>query len=439
MAAHRRGPVAAVTRPGARDLRRAVARRVAPGEGTAVTLTIATGALVASMSMNFWIPFLPLFLKEIGARSDANALFWVGIATTSQGIARLASGPLWGILSDRVGRKMMYIRALYFASLTTLIAAFATEPWHIAVAFTCQGLFSGFIPAAVALTSVSVPEHRLSNSLGLVTAAQYLGNTVGPALGAVLAIAFGLRGAIVAAAILPALAATMVVFVVPRDRTAPARPPATAGDTTAAALPPARPPVRVLLTLQFGLAIFIYFFLFATSQLIRLTTPVALQDITGQSNVEGILGIGFSIAGIASVVGVLVVARRWITPGNFKRMMVIGAVATGAAHLLLATSPNVVLYIAWFSLISLLQGALLPASNTLIAANAPRERRGTAFGFAGSAQALAFMAGPMSAAAFAAISLVFGYVVLAALFMGLGLLSWLWLREPRIEAAPKRT
>jgi DHA1 family multidrug resistance protein-like MFS transporter len=438
MVADGRGPVAAVTRPEKRNWRQAVARRVSPGEGTAVTLAIATGALVASMSMNFWIPFLPLFLKEIGARGDANALFWVGVATTSQGIARLAGGPFWGILSDRVGRKMMYIRALYFASLTTLIAAFATEPWHIAVAFTCQGLFSGFIPAAVALTSVSVPEHRLSNSLGLVTAAQYLGNTVGPALGAVLAIAFGLRGAIVAAAILPALAATMVVFVVPRDRTAATPPAATPGGLDPPT-PATRPSVRALLTVQFGLAIFIYFFLFATSQLIRLTTPVALQDITGSSNVEGVLGIGFSIAGIASVVGVLFVARRWVTPGNFRRVMVIGALATAAAHVLLATSPNVALYILWFSVISLTQGALLPASNTLIAANAPRERRGTAFGFAGSAQALAFMAGPMSAAAFAAISLVFGYFVLAALFLGLGLLAWLWLREPRIEPGPKRS
>ncbi len=185
---------------------------------SAAVLVIAFGAGMASFSMNFWIPFLPLYMLQLGATSDANALVWVGIATTGQGVARLVSGPIWGVLSDRVGRKLMYIRALYFATATTAIAAFATEPWHVAIAFACQGLFSGFIPAAVALTSVTVPDSKLNSSLGLVTAAQYLGNTVGPAVGAGLAIVFGLRGAIVAAAIMPALAATLVVFMVPRDR-----------------------------------------------------------------------------------------------------------------------------------------------------------------------------------------------------------------------------
>ena len=41
-------------------------------------LTIAAGAGLASLSMNFWIPFLPLYMLELGATSDANALFWVG-------------------------------------------------------------------------------------------------------------------------------------------------------------------------------------------------------------------------------------------------------------------------------------------------------------------------------------------------------------------------
>ena len=402
------------------------------GEGSAATLVIALGAGVAAMSMSFWIPFLPLFLLEIGATSDANALFWVGVATTGQGIARLVCGPFSGILSDRVGRKLMYVRALYFATATTLIAAFATEPWHIAVAFTCQGIFSGFIPAAVALTSVTVPEARLSNSLGVVTAAQYLGNTVGPAIGAGLAIAFGLRGAILAAALMPAVAATMVIFAVPRDRVPAPTPESNDGE---AAPPVSKPPISVLLSAQFLLAIFVYFFLFATSQLIRLTTPIALRDISGEDDVAGMLGIAFAFAGVASVAGVLVVARRWAKPGQIVRAMVVGALVTAAAHLLLVFAPNVPVYVLWFCLISLAQGALLPASNTLIAANAPRERRGTAFGFAGSAQALAFMVGPMSAAVFAAISLAFGYVVLAALFVGLALLAALWLREPRASTA----
>ncbi len=395
--------------------------------GSAEVIAIASGAGLASLAMNFWIPFLPLYMRHLGATSNANALFWVGVATTGQGVARLVSGPIWGVLSDRMGRKIMYLRALYFATATTMIAGFATEPWHVAIAFACQGLFSGFIPAAVALTSVTVPDNKLASSLGLVTGAQYLGNTIGPAIGAGLAIVLGLRGAIFAAAVMPAFAATMVLFTVPRDHIAPK-----------AVVEPGEqevkgPSIRSLLTFQFTLALFFYFFIFSITQLVRLTTPVALDDIlNGES--AGVVGIAFTLGGVASVVGVMFIARKLLNrPGAMRKVLVISAIAAGVLHILLALSMNVYAFIAVFALISLVTAAMLPASNTLIASNSPRERRGTAFGLAGTAQALAFMVGPMSAAIFAAISLQLGFVVLGVLCFALaGLLGWK-LREPELR------
>lgn len=396
--------------------------------GGASTLAIAFSAGVASLAMSFWIPFLPLYVRDLGASSGANALFWVGIATTGQGLARLVSGPFWGVLSDRVGRKLMFVRALTFATVTTLIAAFATEPWHVAVAFSCQGFFSGFIPAAVALTSVTVPDSKLNSSLGMVTGAQYIGNTAGPAIGSGLALAFGLRGAIFAAGLLPAASALLVVFTVPRDqveRAAPASGPAAKARA---------PRMRDLLVAQFALALFLYFLLFAINQVVRLATPIALEDMEGHG-ARGLTGVAFSLAGVASVVGVLVIARRFVRPGRFRVALLLGCLLAGLAQLLLGLANAPALYIAAFTAASLVQAAMLPATNTLIAANAPRARRGTAFGFAGSAQALAFIAGPMSAAVFAAISLELGFAILGGVFFALGLLLWTALREPTLGSA----
>jgi DHA1 family multidrug resistance protein-like MFS transporter len=383
---------------------------------------------VASLAMNFWIPFLPLYMKHLGATGDANALFWVSVATTGLGLGRLVSGPFWGILSDRLGRKLMYVRALFFATATTLIAAFATEPWHVAVAYGCQGLLSGFIPAAVALTSVTVPESRLTSSLGVVTAAQYLGNTVGPAAGSALAWAFGLRGAIVAAAVMPAIAALVVYLVVPRDEVA--RTARAEIDTNRAN----GAPWWRLLSVQFGLAIFVYFFLFAADQLIRTLTPIAIEDIEGHK-ATGVVGIAFTLSGVASVLGVAVVARRFVRQGRLGLAVAAGCALAGAAYVLLAFALAVPLYVTWFCVIAMVQGAVLPASNTLIAANIDRSRRGTAFGLAASAQALAFMVGPFGATAAAAISIRAGYVVLGALFVGMAMLTRLAVREPVYEAS----
>jgi DHA1 family multidrug resistance protein-like MFS transporter len=85
---------------------------------------------------------MPLYLLKVGAKSEADALFWIAVATTAQGIARLVTGPIWGVLSDRYGRKLMLLRALYLATPTTLIAAFVWQPWQMAIALTFQGLFS---------------------------------------------------------------------------------------------------------------------------------------------------------------------------------------------------------------------------------------------------------------------------------------------------------
>jgi DHA1 family multidrug resistance protein-like MFS transporter len=320
----------------------------------------------------------------------------------------------------------MFVRALYFATATTAIAAIATEPWHVAIAFFCQGLFSGFIPAAVALTSVTVPDDRLSTSLGLVTGAQYLGNTVGPAIGALLAIAFGFQGAIIAAAIMPAASATVVVFAVPRDRVGPTTP---ALDPDAVDITPARSFWRSL-GFQFWLAIALYFFFFAMSQLIRTVVPIAIGDRAGDDSVEGLSGIAFTVSGVASVVGVLVVSRRWVVPGRFVLALTLGCLVTAAAHVALALSPGVAFFIGAFSAIALFQAAMLPAANTLIAANVDRSRRGTAFGIAGSAQALAFMTGPMGAALFAAASLEAGFIALGVLFAAMAGVVALRLREP---------
>lgn len=395
--------------------------------GRGALLAIAGGTGMASLAMNFWIPFLPLYMRELGATSDANALFWAGVATSIIGVARLISGPLWGVLSDRFGRKLMFVRALAFATGTTLIAAFATEPWHVVVAFSCQGLFSGFIPAAIALTSVSVPESRLGPSLGYVSAAQYLGTTIGPALGGIVAVFAGLRGAIVAAAILPAVAALAVWLLVPRD-TLEATPAKTAaGDFTGKDEPSA---LRQMLTGQFMLVVALYFFVFAATQLVRIASPIAIDRFVGKDSAKAMVSVAFTVGGLASVAGLLLVSRRTAKPGHFRMLLGVSCLAAGVGQLALGLASNVALYIAAFAFASFMTAIMIPATNTLIASNVRRGRRGTAFGVASSAQALAFIVGPSAATIFAATSLKIGLAGSGVLFGLVAVGVLVFLREP---------
>lgn len=376
--------------------------------------------------MNFWWPFLPLFLQDIGATSQANALFWVGVATTVQGVARLVSGPLWGVLSDRYGRKLMLVRALFAATLTTAIAAVAHAPWVIVVSLTMQGVFSGFIPAAIALTSVSVPDARLNRSLGVVTGGQYLGGTLGPAVGALLAATLGYRGAIICSALLPAFAATWILFAVPRDAVAPRVRQALATSRRRVGLSPGW--TRGF-SFQFWVAVGLYFGLFALNQLVRVATPIAFEDMVGSDRAAAVAGIVFSAGGAASVVGVTVVARWMGSRMSLRRSLIMFTIASALSMPLLAVGGSPWLFGAGFLVFALVNAASMPATNTLIAETVDTARRGTAFGLASSAQALAFMVGPMAAAFFATFSLGTGFLVCGLLFLGLSLMVAAGIRE----------
>lgn len=408
------------------------ATEAAEARATRAVFAIAAGSGLASLSMNFWIPFVPLYMKQLGATSDANALFWVGLATGSMGVARLVAGPVWGILSDRYGRRAMFLRALYCASITMAVAAFATQPWHIAAAFMLQGLFSGFIPAAVALTSVSVPDRRLNSSLSMVTGAQYLGNTLGPAIGAVLAVVVGYRGAIIGGAVLPLVAGLFATLAVPKDRVGTVATSEEAADDVAER-PATNDSIRSLLTSQFVIALGVWFFSLAFSQLLRTALPIALEQIVGAGRATGYSGVAFTLSGLGGVAGVLM-AQRFVRPGLLRLTLIVTSIGVGLAHFVLPLAPDVYVFIAALSGIALLQAAMVPAINTLIAANAPRERRGTAFGLASGVQAVAFMVGPMGAAGFAAYSLNLGFVVLGVLFVVLGVAVRFAVREPDLDA-----
>ena len=399
---------------------------------TRAVFAIAVGSGLASLSMNFWIPFVPLYMKQLGATSDASALFWVGVAAGAQGVARLVAGPLWGILSDRYGRRAMFLRALYSASFTMAIAAFATQPWHIAAAFAMQGLFSGFNPAATALISVTVPDRRLNSSLSMATGAQFVGNTLGPAIGAVLAVVVGYRGAIIGGAALPMIAGIFATLAVPRDRVGVA----TEVPEDAEAGAPASSSsgsIRSLLTTQFVLALMVWFCSLAFGQLLGIAAPIALERIVGVDQAASVSGIAFTAAGLGGVLGV-VVAQRFVRPGHLQYSLIITSVGVGIGHLVLPFALGAPTFIVAFAGIAMLQAAMVPATNTLIAANSPRDRRGTAFGLVSGVQALAFMVGPMAAAGFAAISLNFGFAVLGVLFVILGVMIRVSVREPDISA-----
>ena len=72
-----------------------------------IVLGICT--FLASASWTPVVPFLPVYLNELGA--GARLLEWSGLVYSAQYVAGIVMAPLWGRLADRHGRKLMAIRA----------------------------------------------------------------------------------------------------------------------------------------------------------------------------------------------------------------------------------------------------------------------------------------------------------------------------------------
>ena len=99
----------------------------------------------------------------------------------------------------------------------------------------------------------------------------------------------------------------------------------------------------------------------------------------------------------------------------------------------LGVAGGAAVFVAAYGVAGLCQGAMMPAANTVIAAAVPYERRGAAFGLASSVQALAFVAGPLGAAYFAAVSLSLGFVLLGSMVGFVALITLAALREPDLD------
>ncbi|MBI5482160.1 MAG: MFS transporter [Deltaproteobacteria bacterium] len=131
------------------------------------------------------IPLLPLYAQQFGASG-----LQVGLLMTSYSAAQLVAAPLWGRLSDRVGRRPVLLVSLCGSTVSYAIAALAGSLWLLFLARLLGGISGGNLSAAQAyVADVTAPEER-ARGMGLLGAAFGIGFVIGPAIGGAL-VGFG--------------------------------------------------------------------------------------------------------------------------------------------------------------------------------------------------------------------------------------------------------
>ena len=77
------------------------------------------------------MPFLPLFIRQLGVTDVGEIALWTGLSLGITPALTALLSPFWGRLADRFGRRLMAGRSLAACLLTMAAMSFVTQPWHV--------------------------------------------------------------------------------------------------------------------------------------------------------------------------------------------------------------------------------------------------------------------------------------------------------------------
>jgi DHA1 family multidrug resistance protein-like MFS transporter len=128
------------------------------------------------------IPILPFFAEKVGASS-----FDIGVLFASYNIMQLVFAPIWGALSDRIGRKPLVSFGLFGFSITFILFGMADSYTEMLVYRVLGGIVSAAaLPTVTAMVADLFPPEERAKGMGVVGAGIGLSFVFGPVIGGLL-------------------------------------------------------------------------------------------------------------------------------------------------------------------------------------------------------------------------------------------------------------
>lgn len=384
-----------------------------------------TANLITAVGMMAVVPFLPLHLARMDIGGPAEVRIWSGIITGAAPLVAAFMAPVWGALGDRLGRKVMIVRANLAITVFIGLMAFAPGPWSLLLLRLLQGLFSGYIAPSITLVSVDAPEERQGGVAGTLQTGVLVGMLGGGLVGGAVSDRYGFEAVFLLTSALSLCAVFLVaIFAVePHVGDSQRRPPLTralsglpvvelmrrvfADVTVLLGGGPMRTLLIAVFTLRFGSAL--------ADPILALFVPT-LADVD-----PGAPGLATGYAHSSRAAATLLFTPLWGWIGDrygYGRTLILCGLGSGLAQLPQALVGTLTPLLGLRFMSGAFMAGVLPAVYALSSRTSTREQRGGAHGLAFSSLALAFALGP-SAGGFvaAALGLRAVFVVSAGLIL----------------------
>jgi MFS transporter, DHA1 family, multidrug resistance protein len=382
---------------------------------------LAFTLVVVMLGYGIVMPILPFYIQRLGASGRD-----LGLLTAISALMQLFFAPLWGSLSDRVGRKPVLLVGVFGYALTLLLFGLSTRLWMLFAARALNGMLSSAtMPTALAYITDNTTAKERGGGMGQLGAAMGIGVVLGPGLGGVLS-TYSLATPFFVAAGLCLVSLVLVWLFLPESlpataRREPAQPKATAFGQIWRSLVG---PLGIMLVMAFVVS-------FGLSSFQGILGLYALRKFGYGPEQVGVIWMvvgGVLIVGQGALTGWL--TKRW-GEVTVIRVSLLTSALSYALILLAATYLTVLVTTGLFILFIALLG---PALNALIASQTTM-KQGFTLGLSNSFTSLGRILGPVWGGSIFDLNLNYPFLSGAAILLFAFVISLLWMRDEHQPAA----
>lgn len=324
------------------------------------------------------IPILPYFAREYGASATV-----LGLLLTCYSAMQFFFAPLWGRLSDRIGRRPVMLITIAGTAAALVLLGLGHSLLWLFVARLLGGIFGANISVATAYITDITDESNRTRAMGLLGASFGVGFILGPAIGGALA-PYGYSVPMLFAGSLAALNWIYASFVLVeperrQERDAPA---------SRLALPSER--------LVRWLCVIYFLFSFGVNQLESVFAFFMIDRFAYDAREVAYILVFMAVI-MAGIQGGAIrpLAKRF----GERRLLVVGALLLCASIATVPFSPTVSILLVPLAFASIGRGIGHPAMLSLVSSAADPERRGIVLGAFQSSASLARVLSPLAAGA----------------------------------------
>ena len=344
------------------------------------------GSFTTILGMTLLLPFLPLYVEELGVQGHAAIVQWSGIAFGATFFAASFFAPIWGRLADLYGRKIMLVRASLGMAISISLLGIAQNIWQLVLLRLLVGVLGGYASGSNFLVATQTPKARTGWALGVLSSGIMAGNLVGPLIGGILPPFMPIRTIFFATGGLIFIAFLATAFLIKEEKRAPAAKHEKRSGTWRA-IPDKRPVVAMLVT---GCLL-----MFANMSIEPIITVYVATLVDDQTHVTLVAGLAMSATALGSVLSASRLGRLADRVGHWN--VLIACIAASAVLLV----PQAFVTSGWQLialrfLMGLALGGLLPGITSVIRHNVPVTAVGGMLGYAVSSQFVGQVAGPLA-------------------------------------------